>query len=113
MRALASAAPVQLNTKRMPRLASSQAPSGPRAPNTTSSRIADRHRRQHQRQMDDAVHQRLAAKAARQNQRRRERERQRHGHRNRGNLQAEQQRLDLVGRQKRHGASSRSWAGRL
>ena len=60
----ASAAPVQLKTKRMPKCASSQAPRPPRVPKSDQQQKADRHRRQHQRQMDEPVDHDLAREIA-------------------------------------------------
>ena len=99
----ASAAPVQRNENTMPNVSARNAPITPRRPNADQQQVAGHDRRQHQRQMHDAVEQRLAPEVlARQHPRDRDAERQRHDGRDDRDAQREQDRGPFVGGQGEH-----------
>ena len=73
------AAPVQRNENTMPKWSARKAPTGALRPERDEQQIAGHHRRQHQRQVDKRIEQRLAPEIlARQQQRDGDAERQRH-----------------------------------
>jgi hypothetical protein len=76
MTAVASAAPAEVNARRMPNADSSHAPTVPRVPKTSSRNVADGHRRQHQREMHNRI-EHCSAEESRPRQRIRDDDRQR------------------------------------
>ena len=99
----ASAAPVQRNANTMPRWSASHAPTSAAAAEGQQQQIAGDDRRQHQRQMDERIENRLAPKIiSRQQPRQRDTERRRHQRRNHGDAQRQQYRRPFGRRDLEH-----------
>ena len=99
----ASAAPVQRNENTMPNVSARNAPIGAAAAERDQQQIAGHHRRQHQRQMHDAVEQRLAPEVlARQQPGDRDAERQRHHRRHQRDAQRQADRGPFFGGEVEH-----------